>query len=128
MLQEPGSSMLGWPETLNKATWGETAMRYIKYVFLCGFLSSIVMSNTLAETPLESILSQARSEYQAADSLQGAWKSTLGLIKKAEQALKSGDTTGAEKLARKALKEAQLSHAQAKEQLENWQEPAYIRE
>lgn len=54
----------------------------------------------------ESVMAEAKSEYDKADKAGFAWRDTEDLIKKAEQANKDGDADKAMKLAQQAKRQA----------------------
>ena len=89
-------------------------------------LGLIVASALHAGESATDVLKEAKVTFKKADNLQGAWVTTEKLIKKAESALKKGDSKKALKLANKARTEANLSLTQAQDQLKNWSEPSYI--
>ena len=70
---------------------------------------------------------EAKAANAKADSIQGAWVTTSGLIKKAEAAAAKGDEAAAIEYAAKAKKEAELAYAQAAYEQENWSPPPYAR-
>jgi len=100
--------------------------KYISYLAGMCLLAGLVLPLQAVESA-SATLAEAKQLFNKADKMQGAWITTAKLIKKAEAAMQKGDSKAALKLATKAKKEAQLSIAQAEEQLKNWSEPSYIR-
>ena len=66
----------------------------------------------------ESAIAAAESARKKAASVDGEWRDTGKIIKKAEAALKAGDTAKAIKLAKKAEKQGKLGYEQAQAQQE----------
>jgi hypothetical protein len=64
----------------------------------------------------DAVYKQAENEIKLAAKTGFLWNNTEGFLKQAEEAKKAGDFDKAVKLAKKALKEAQLAQQQAKDQ------------
>lgn len=64
----------------------------------------------------DAVYKQAENEIKLAAKTGFLWNNTEGFLKQAEDAKKAGDLDKAVKLAKKALKEAQLAQQQAKDQ------------
>ena len=94
-------------------------------IFFCCVISFTVHGIAAGEIP-EDVLTEARELHKKADNLQGAWLTTEKLIKQADKALNNKKIIALQ-LANKARKEARLSYSQAKDQLQNWSEPSYIK-
>jgi hypothetical protein len=62
----------------------------------------------------DAVYKQAENEIKLAAKTGFLWNNTEGFLKQAEEAKKAGDFDKAVKLAKKALKEAQLAQQQAK--------------
>ncbi len=60
----------------------------------------------------EEVVTQAKKEMKVAKSMDALWRDTGKFLKKADKAKKAGDDDKAMKLAKKALKQAQLAQAQ----------------
>ncbi len=72
-------------------------------------------------------LKAAVAAQKKADGLEGGWRSTDKLIKKAKKALAKGDKATAMKLANKAKVEAELAYKQAEHERKHWSPPPYAR-
>lgn len=70
----------------------------------------------VADPELDKLVAQAKSEIQLANKTGFLWNNTEGFLKQAEEAKAKGENDKAKKLAKKALKEAQLAQEQAKSQ------------
>ncbi len=64
-------------------------------------------------TDLPTLLTQAQEAITKADSVGGEWRDTQKIIKQAKAEAEKGQTEQAMKLARKALKQAQLGYQQS---------------
>jgi hypothetical protein len=65
------------------------------------------------ETEYSNLLDQADNEFKLANKTGFMWRDTEKLLTQAKEAKDAGDTEKAIKLAKKAIKEAQLAQAQA---------------
>lgn len=61
----------------------------------------------------EEVVAQAKKEMKVAKSMDALWRDTGKILKKSKKAKDDGDDDKAMKLAKKALKQAQLAQAQA---------------
>jgi hypothetical protein len=61
----------------------------------------------------EDVVAQAKKEMKVAKSMDALWRHTGKYLKKAAKAKDNGDDAKAMKLAKKALKQAQLAQVQA---------------
>lgn len=62
----------------------------------------------------EEVVAQAKKEMKVAKSMDALWRDTGKILKKSQKAEANGDYTKAMKLAKTALKQAQLAQVQAK--------------
>ncbi len=74
----------------------------------------------------ESAIAAAESARKKAASIDGEWRDTGKMIKKAQAALKAGDSAKAIKLAKKAENQAKLGYEQAQAQQE-LKMPSYLK-
>ena len=74
----------------------------------------------------ESAIAAAESARKKAASIDGEWRDTGKMIKKAQAALKKGDSTKAIKLANKAEKQGKLGYEQAQAQ-QTLKMPSYLK-
>jgi len=61
----------------------------------------------------DEVVAQAKKEMKVAKSMDALWRHTGMYLKKADKAKQAGDDAKAMKLAKKALKQAQLAQAQS---------------
>ncbi|HDH00251.1 MAG TPA: SoxXA-binding protein [Nitrospirae bacterium] len=61
----------------------------------------------------DEVVAQAKKEMKVAKSMDALWRDTGKFLKKADKAKENGDDAKAMKLAKKALKQAQLAQAQS---------------
>lgn len=80
-----------------------------------------------SEADVQKAIAAAKAAQKKADNLQGGWRSTDALIKKAEKAAAKGDSKMALEIAGKARHEAELAHAQAEYERQHWSPPPYAR-
>lgn len=76
-------------------------------------------------TDAQKAIAAAKAAQKEADALQGGWRSTESLIKKAEKTAAKGDHRKALALATKARREAGLARAQAEHERQHWSPPPY---
>jgi len=74
----------------------------------------------------EAAIAAAESARKKAASIDGEWRDTGKMIKKAQAALKAGDSAKAIKLAKKAEKQGKLGYEQAHAQQE-FKTPSYLK-
>ena len=74
----------------------------------------------------ESAIAAAESAKKKAASIDGEWRDTGKMIKKAQAALKAGDFAKATKLAKKAEKQGKLGYEQAQAQ-QTLKMPSYLK-
>ena len=74
----------------------------------------------------ESAIAAAESARKKAASIDGEWRDTGKMIKKAQAALKKGDSAKAIKLANKAEKQGKLGYEQAQAQ-QTLKMPSYLK-
>ncbi len=74
----------------------------------------------------ESAIATAESARKKAASIDGEWRDTGKMIKKAQAALKAGDSAKAIKLAKKAEKQGKLGYEQAQAQ-QTLKMPSYLK-
>ena len=74
----------------------------------------------------ESAIAAAESARKKAASIDGEWRDTGKMIKKAQAALKAGDTAKAIKLAKKAENQGKLGYDQAQSQ-QTLKMPSYLK-
>ncbi|MEA3303523.1 MAG: SoxXA-binding protein [Pseudomonadota bacterium] len=74
----------------------------------------------------ESAIAAAESARKKAASIDGEWRDTGKMIKKAQAALKKGDSAKAIKLAKKAEKQGKLGYEQAQSQ-QTLKMPSYLK-
>ena len=64
----------------------------------------------------DQVVAQAKKEMKLAKKVNFLWRDTKKILKKSQKARDNGDIDKALKLAKKALKQAQLAQKQAKDQ------------
>lgn len=69
----------------------------------------------MANKEYTDLVAKAKAEIKLADQAGHTWRDTEKFLKEADEAMKAGDHDKAMKLAKKALKQAQLSQQQAKD-------------
>ncbi len=74
----------------------------------------------------QSAIAAAESARKKAASIDGEWRDTGKMIKKAQAALKAGDSAKAIKLAKKAEKQGKLGYEQAQAQ-QTLKMPSYLK-
>lgn len=74
----------------------------------------------------EAAIAAAESARKKAASIDGEWRDTGKMIKKAQAALKKGDSAKAIKLAKKAEKQGKLGYEQAQSQ-QTLEMPSYLK-
>ncbi len=74
----------------------------------------------------EAAIAAAESARKKAASIDGEWRDTGKMIKKAQAALKAGDSAKAIKLAKKAEKQGKLGYEQAQAQ-QTLKMPSYLK-
>lgn len=98
---------------------------------ICVFLGLSILiggsAQVLADPNLQEAIAEARKAQDKAASLEGGWVTTDKLIQQAEAAFAKGEDEEAVALAEKAKREAELAYAQAKDELEHWSVPPYVK-
>ncbi len=105
--------------------------RMILAVLLTGYLSTTVAADTAQATDprvakAQQMIAAADQARKKAASVEGEWRDTGKMIKKAQAALKKGDTVTAMKIAAKAHKQGVLGYQQAVAQRE-LRMPSYLK-
>ncbi|MCJ8297608.1 MAG: hypothetical protein MJK13_01550 [Pseudomonadales bacterium] len=87
-------------------------------------MAALLSAPVVASTEVVALIDKAQSTRLQAAAAGFEWTKTAGLIKSAQKALKDGDAALAQKLASKALKQAENSLLQAQYSDEHWQDHA----
>jgi len=80
---------------------------------------------TQDKATVQQAIAAAKAAQKEADALQGGWRSTDALIKKAEKLATEGERNKALEVADKARREAGLARAQAEHERQHWSPPPY---
>lgn len=106
---------------------------YKKYLvlvtLLVGLLSAGMTSTLLADeisaAKVQKLIDAAEAARKEAASVDGEWRDTAKMIKKAKELLEKGDFVAAAKLANEAAKQGHLGYEQAVSQ-QDFKMPSYL--
>ena len=82
----------------------------------CASSGNTTASGPASEADYQAALAAAKVSIKAAQASQNVWRDTGKILKKAEDAAKSGNFTTAQTLALKAKRQGEMAVAQAKSQ------------
>lgn len=102
-------------------------MSTARYLITGLCLATALAVNAEGGGDAQKAIDEAKTAYEKASSVGGAWVETPKLIEKAEEAAAKGDEASALKLATKAKKDAEAGYAQAMHEKEHWAPPPYIK-
>lgn len=85
-----------------------------KAIILIAMLALGACAGSGGGAEYDAVVAQAKKEMKVAKSMDALWRDTGKILKKSQKAMDNGDDAKAMKLAKKALKQAQLAQAQAK--------------
>ena len=92
---------------------------------LCAGTTSTLLADEISAAKVQKLIDAAEAARKEAASVDGEWRDTAKMIKKAKGLLKKGDFVAAAKLANEAAKQGHLGYEQAVSQ-QDFKMPSYL--